>query len=397
MAGIEQAQSPGRGSGARRAVALILAVAMLVGGLAGSLSAGWGYALFLLAGALLAAGVLVAARLFLSRAGDGAKLASSMRELFSVGGWVYVIAVCALAGHYIHETLGGRMEWRWILFGPAILAALIVVERGLWVKLVVRNRPTWARYGPMLTREQAEPEAMRRVLLDEVILHRTLRATSRLRWWRHQLIFWGFAAMVGTEAVAVAVREGFPAFGWPDVWRTPGHPVRLAFDFAYELTGLAVFAGCVLALAWRWRVNGTADQKYSDTPTVVFLLFVVVSGFVVEAMRLAAAPVGPHHWVQPAGALLALALPASAGAGVLHDSLWLVHVLGSCLFIAYIPVKRLVHSCATPVGRLMNSQKKLLAAKKHAILSGLLMRRAPAQSVPTPAAPAQEHHRGSQA
>ena len=59
----------------------------------------------------------------------------------------------------------------------------------------------------------------------------------------------------------------------------------------------------------------------------------------------------------------------------MYEALWLVHVLGSCAFIAYVPAKRLVHSCATPMGRLMHSQRELLAAKKQAVLAGLMMRR----------------------
>ena len=58
-----------------------------------------------------------------------------------------------------------------------------------------------------------------------------------------------------------------------------------------------------------------------------------------------------------------------------YEFLWLAHVLGSCLFIAYVPIKRLVHSCATPMGRLMTSQTRLLAEKKRAVLSGLMMHR----------------------
>jgi nitrate reductase gamma subunit len=60
--------------------------------------------------------------------------------------------------------------------------------------------------------------------------------------------------------------------------------------------------------------------------------------------------------------------------GLVYEPLWLFHVLISCAFIAYVPVKRLIHSCATPIGRLMNSQKTLLAAKKLSSMNGMLIR-----------------------
>ena len=37
--------------------------------------------------------------------------------------------------------------------------------------------------------------------------------------------------------------------------------------------------------------------------------------------------------------------------------------------------KRLIHSCATPMGRLMNSQKGMLEAKRRASISGLFQGR----------------------
>ena len=72
------------------------------------------------------------------------------------------------------------------------------------------------------------------------------------------------------------------------------------------------------------------------------------------------------------GVVFAHLMPrAWAQGGAVYDAAWLIHVLGSCAFIAYVPVKRLIHSCATPMGRMMNSQKGLLAAKKLASIQGL--------------------------
>ena len=221
------------------------------------------------------------------------------------------------------------MELRWVLFGPAVLAALIVLDVGLYRMLVGRNLPTWNRYRSVIRRELANPEAMRRTLVDDVILHRSLRSVSGFRWLKHTLIFWGFALMFATELLAVFVREGFPAFGWPDIWEVTSHPVRLAFDFVYDFTGLMVLVGCALAIGWRIAVQGTEERKFADTPTAVFLFLVVLSGFVVEGMRLAALPVALHG-VSFVGSAFAMATPAAAGPGsAAYETLWLVHVLGS--------------------------------------------------------------------
>jgi nitrate reductase gamma subunit len=241
--------------------------------------------------------------------------------------------------------------------------------------LVKKNLPTWIRYRQYVSRSDADPAAMRRTFVDDVVLHRALFSVSGFRWLRHTLIFWGFVLMFGLELVAVFVREGIPAFGFRDIWEEHGNPVRLAFDFGFDFFGLMVLVGCILALVYRVMVNGTEDQKYTDTPTTVFLLLVVLSGFIVEAMRIASMT-GDYLSFSFVGFLLSHFVPRGNWVGsASYEFLWLAHVFGSCLFIAYVPIKRLVHSCATPMGRLMHSQKGLLAAKREGVLRGLLMNR----------------------
>ena len=355
---------------------IALAALLFLAGAAGGLGPAWGYGLLLIATLLLLAGIAGLGVFVLTKALETDGLRRVTGAAFWLGAWSYVLGVAALSGYFLNETLHGRMELKWIIFGPSALVALVILDIGLYRILVGRNMATWRRYGHVVSRDTLDPAAMRRTLIDEVIIHRSLFRVSRFRWVRHQLILWGFALMFGVEIVAVFVREAMPAFGLRDIWEEESHPVRLAFDLAYDLTGLMVLVGCLLALVFRIMVNGKPDRKYTDTPTAVFLLIVVVSGFLIEGMRIAAAPGEAHHAASPVGIVFALAFPGlGSTSGTVHDLLWLFHVLASCAFIAYVPVKRLVHSCATPMGRLMNSQKAMLAAKKEHVLRGLLIRK----------------------
>ncbi len=361
----------------RSALAVVAALLVAIG-LAGALSAGWGYALFLVAGLALGAAVACMAILGLTRLGVAETLLARARILARTGVAAYVLALAALAGHYGHETLAGRMEWHWVLFGPLVLAALVAVEWGVYRKLLRAGAPALLRYRAHLSRSQADPAAMRLTLWNDVIVHKSLWQVSRLRWLRHTLIFWGFGLMFITELAAVFVREAMPAFGWGDPWRVPGHPLRLAFDLVYDITGLMMLVGCLLALAWRAGVQNKPERKFSDTPMVVFLLVVVVTGFLVEGARLAQTPDSAHHAYSVVGQVFAAGMTSVGWASpALHKPLWLVHMVASCAFIGWLPATRLIHTCATPLGRLLHSQTGLLAAKKHAVLSGLMRPRHP--------------------
>lgn len=343
--------------------------AFLVAALAGRLNEGVGYGLFLVSALLLAAGLALAAFFVFSRKFDGQALKQNGAWLLILGGWFYVFGICALGGFYGLEAFRGEMEIRWIVFGPVALASLVILDVGLYRAVVKRNLPTWRRFGRFLSRQQGDPAAMRRALVDEVILHRSLKRVNGFRWFKHTLIYWGFALLFLTECLAVLVRDMLPAWGYPQGWEE-GSVVRLAFDFSFEVFGLMVLAGCVLALVWRLVVNGAEERKYTDTPAALFLFVVVLSGFLVEGLRFAAAPPEPYWAVSFAGYFLSGFLDRALYE-VLYQPLWYLHVIGSCLFIAYVPVKRMVHSCATPLGRLANSQKGLLEAKRRGVLGGL--------------------------
>lgn len=352
---------------------VIVGIVLFLIQLSGQYGAGLAYGLLLVSVVLLLAGTVVLAFLVFSKIGQTRLLTGTMRWLYVVGGWTYVIGVFDLSGHYIAQTLAGLVELKWILFGPAALLALVLLDIGLYQLVFARNRSTWQRYRHAISREYAEPKAMRKTFFVDVVFHTNLLSVSSFRWLRHTLMFWGFGLMFAVEVLAVFVREGFPAFGLADIWEIAGHPVRLGFDFAFDFFGFMVLIGCLLSFLWRIKVNNTDEAKYADTPSVVFLFLVVITGFVLEGSRLAMEGIPPGSAYSFVGWVFAQMSPGSTGSlasGYLP--LWYFHVFGSLAFIIYVPAYRLAHSCATPIGRLMNSQKRLLARKKENSLRGLM-------------------------
>ncbi len=362
---------------ARRRIVLpaIVGIGLFVIQLAGNSGAGLAYGLLLVSVVLLLSGLFVLALLVFTSKGRTASLSGTLRWLFVLGGWAYLIGVLDLSGYFIAQALAGTVDLNWIFFGPAALLSLVLFDIGMYQVIYAKNRPSWDRYRRHIQREYAQPEAMRKIFLADVVFHTTLFSVSSLRWLRHTLIFWGFILLFAVEVAAVFIREGLPAFGLFDIWEVTDHPVRLAFDFAFDFFGFMVLAGCLLAFLWRIKASNTAEVKYSDTPSAVFLFLVVLSGFLLEGGRLAMDGVPAGSGFSFVGWIFASMSPGASGllaSG--YTPLWYFHVFGSLGFIIYIPAHRLAHSCATPVGRLMNSQKKILARKKAAALSGLMPR-----------------------
>lgn len=366
---IPSERSAAGGKNVRTIGILALAAALLLLGFAGASHAAVGYGLFMVATLLIFAGCGLLGIFTLTRWFATDRLQRACVGAFWLGAWTYVLSVAALSGYFVHEALAGRIEWKFMVFGPAALAAIVILDVGMWRAIVQRGRPTTARFGDLWTREALDQAALRRTLVDEVILHRTLFSVSPFRWVRHQLMFWGFGLMFLVEIAAVAFREAFPAFGWTDLWHEPGHPLRLAFDFAYDFTGLMIVAGGLLALAFRVAAGHGGDRKYADTPTTLFLLFVSLTGFLVEGARMSLQAGAPGESASFVGLAVAALMPGAFAAW--HDSLWMTHALAACALIAYIPFYRMIHTCATPLGRLANSQRGLLAAKKRRSIGGL--------------------------
>ena len=354
-------------------IPIIVGISLFILQLSGQYSAGFAYGLLFVSVVLLIAGLVALTLLVFTRVGDARSLSATMRWLCNAAWWTYVLAVFDLSGYFIAQALIGQVELQWIFFGPAALVSIVLFDIGMYQVIFSKNQMTWERYRQHIRREDAEPEAMRDTFIADVVFHTNLMSVSGLRWLRHTLMFWGFGLLFAVEVAAVFVREGIPAFGWTDIWEILDHPVRLAFDFAFEFFGFMVLIGCLLAFIWRIKASNTDESKYADTPSAVFLFLVVLSGFLLEGGRLAMDGLPAGSGFSFVGWNFASMSPGESGfLASAYTPLWYFHVFASLGFIVYVPAHRLAHSCATPVGRMMNSQKKILARKREHSLRGLM-------------------------
>jgi len=195
---------------------------------------------------------------------------------------------------------------------------------------------------------------------DAVYLSK-LKERSLTRWSMHLLILGGFLLMFLLDLVttfSLDIAKYGPMIrddGWAKLW------IR---DFGFDLAGLMMFAGLMIAVVRRFVLRPKIVRtELPDAASVLFLLAVVVGGFLLEGMGVAGRI--PGHESNQAysflGYAFSWAMPASVGQ--YYDQAWLVHGVMSALLIAYIPFSKLFHMIATPIA--IEAEKMLPSGVRH--------------------------------
>ncbi|MBM4441190.1 MAG: 4Fe-4S dicluster domain-containing protein [Candidatus Rokubacteria bacterium] len=166
----------------------------------------------------------------------------------------------------------------------------------------------------------------------------------------HATMFWGFLALfMGTVLATIDYDITLPLF---DYKLLKGR-FYLYYELVLDIFGLFFVVGLGMAVYRRFvrrpaRVDPTA--KFAN---VLLLLFVInVTGFVIEACRLAAVQPWWATWSPVGWALGQAMLGVGMGEGALravHLGVWLFHAVISLAFIALIPFSYMAHLVTTPL------------------------------------------------
>ncbi|MBA4391550.1 MAG: iron-sulfur-binding reductase [Syntrophus sp. (in: bacteria)] len=166
----------------------------------------------------------------------------------------------------------------------------------------------------------------------------------------HLFIFWGFLVLtIGTALVAIQADVTNLLFKYEFI----KGDFYLVFSFLLDLAGLVAIIGILMAM-WRRYVTKPSrlDNKPDDAITLIWILAVLISGFLVEAARIAATQQPYEVWsfvgyalssLFPAAAQGSVDVKSHAIVNMPHAILWYVHVLISFGLIAYIAYSRLLH------------------------------------------------------
>ncbi len=239
--------------------------------------------------------------------------------------------------------------------GVWVMYALFAVAVALFSFGLYRN------YRMLAAGRPPEPLGSPWVRLKQVILHGVLQLWVGRELYpgiMHLLIFWGFAALfLGTVVVFLQSDLGIPLMrGW----------FYLYFQsLGLDVLGLLCLAGVLLATVRRYLLKpdrlvspGRLRASLGDGVVLVLLLAILVTGYLVEGMRIGATADPWAAW-SPAGRataafLLGLGLD-SVSLQNAHRVTWWLHMGLAFTFIAYIPFSKLRHMLFVPAAIYLRS------------------------------------------
>ena len=243
----------------------------------------------------------------------------------------FLVTIVLCVGVFFFGTLYNVLLW---MRGKGLVGS----PEGRLVRLI----PKAVRF--FLSRRFGKASA---VLVKDALYLSKLKDRSATRWLMHLLILGGFMATFVLDLIVtfsldfLRYEPMISETGWAKIW------IR---DFGFELAGTMMLLGLVIAAVRRFvQKPKIVRTELPDAVSIVFLLVVVLGGFLLEGIGLLANMPGHevNHEYSFLGYALSLVMPSSWGQ--YYDQVWLVHGVMSALFIAYIPFSKLFHMIATPI------------------------------------------------
>jgi len=214
-----------------------------------------------------------------------------------------------------------------------------------------------------------------KIIITEVIFHRKLFGQSFYRWSGHTLLVFGFVATFVVDMIKgfttgylVEFSKDLPFLAFAHEFETGS--IRPFLDFFLEFFSFLILVGCVMAIFRRFVLR--PDQlrtEEEDITSLLFILFLELSGFFIEGYRIAHpevtqarnymanfTPVSANNWISFGGYFLAQFL---RDIRINADFLWYLHVVPSLIFLIYIPHSKLLHIFTSSMTVVSDRQKQL--------------------------------------
>jgi nitrate reductase gamma subunit len=251
----------------------------------------------------------------------------------------------------------------WILIPLFIGALFIGLYRNLFAKLGV----IFGASGRFIPFGAVDATALAQAYADEVVVQRRIRLRGRLPWTRHMLISWGFSVLFVFDILTALLTKYLPSEPF-----VTGNAGWLFLKFGLNLSGIVLLVGLLIALVRGVITSGTDEAKFNDTPGTIFLLLVVLTGFIAQGLHFANVPAQPGYGWILLGYWMGEALRGGAPYTGSYSFFWMAHAVLASGFLAYLGWSRMIHVFAAPLGRIFYSQPAIREAKVRTVMEGLL-------------------------
>ena len=235
-----------------------------------------------------------------------------------------------------------KIEAGWLFY---LLAALAM---GLLLAGIAAHLKVWLKSAPK-AKVAFSGRALKRATADVFLGLRVLKGEIPAGI-MHALIFWGFLILTLGTTILLVHEHVHPYLAGKS---------HLVFELSMEVGGLILLAGVLWALVRRYvqRVP-RLERRVEDAVVPLWLLVVVVSGFVLEGLRLASQQPPWGHWSFAGAWVASLVSPSTAQST--YAFLWWGHALLSLGFIAVIPFTKLFHLLGAPAAYYLHHSAETL-------------------------------------
>jgi len=230
--------------------------------------------------------------------------------------------------------------YKWVFMWGAFGVTVVIFSYGMIAELLI-----W-RKGRKDSHRKKKKIKVFKFLFYDAFLQRGILRLNPLRWMNYMALSMGFSILfilmlfVYGYIIAADIRT----FGIP----SPGGRI---LDFLMDFLGLSILVGVILSALRRYVFKEPQlKTEVKDNVALLFIFMIVVTGFLLEAFRIAVLPFSLKHSASFVGFALALLfreLPFNWT--TFHFYLWNFHFLLAFAFIAYVPYSKFVHIFTCPV------------------------------------------------
>src|SRR5579859_6057143 len=229
----------------------------------------------------------------------------------------------------------------------AVMYVLVAVQAVVLAYGGTRRYLMWRRgraHGPI----DRIGERARQALAVAFLHRRLIRPGYVYSGLMHLFIFWGFVVLfIGTLIVLLEADIVRPYFGLSFYQGT----FYVVYKLVINLFGLLFLIGLLMAVYRRYGQKLPRFRRSLSDDAIVLglLLFLGLTGFLLQALRLAAThdSAAPIHWVSYPVALALGGVDPAVLTGA-HAVTWWSHMLANTALLVYIPVSKLAHIFTGP-------------------------------------------------